>query len=586
MASLTEALAAAFDYYAAGRFAEAAELGRRILAAAPDQAAAAQATGAAWAALGRLADATQAFRRFVILRPGDGGGWSNLGAAAASNDPDAALAHYHRASACDPGTTDIWANFAAVSFRLRNYHLAEATAQRGVASDPAHGAALVNLAEAELALSGATVWAARATRAAPSSGQARLTLAAALGRAGKAEEAVDAARAALTLGPALVGGWENLALAAAKLPSPAAVPVARAALARVEILRRKEPAALARTAASVLLTLAAPEEALPWLDVALAAAPDDAGLAWNRATALLQAGRWAEGWRAFEARRRDDKAEPPWRAFGVPAWDGGSFAGRRLLLYAEQGLGDAVQMLRFVPLAAALGGDVILELQRPLVAAAQRAFGDRAQVIGRGDPLPSFDLECPLFSLPGLFGATPEMVPGAPACLPPDPARAASRRSAFAGDGLKVGLVWAGNPRFPDDRRRSPGLGPFLPLLRAAPHVRFYVLQQGPGRADLGRFDLPANLIDPGPAADIDDTLALAAHLDLIVSSCTLPTHLALAAGVPTWVLLSHAPDWRWLLGRDDSPWSPAARLFRQPVPGDWATPVAAMAAALLAKTA
>lgn len=639
MASLSEALAAAFDLYGAGRTAEAAELCRRILHAAPDQPAAAQIAGAALAALGRRAEAERAFRRFIVLRPGDGGGWANLGAVlvdapatfpsaaspsaaspsaasasssffsssdAAAADSASGLAPYRRALLCRPDDAAAWSNRAALSMRRGDRAGAVAAARAALVCDPACVDGLINLAEAAgsgagpASGPGAGLWALRAVRAAPLAAGGWAGLTAALGRAGRAAEAAAAGRRLLALDPARSAGWENLALASSKTGDAA---LCEAALSRAAAIDGAESVRRARAAASAFLALGRPLDALKELDAALAAAPDDAGLQWNRATALLQAGRWREGWAAFEHRRRDDRAEPPWRDLGVPTWDGRAFPGRRLLLYAEQGLGDAVQMLRFIPLAAALGGEIVLEVQPPLVAAARRTFqaeavfgagagaggGGPVRVVGRGDPLPPFDLECPLMSLPGLFGATPAHVPGDPASLPPDPARVARLRPATAGGsgGLKVGLAWAGNPRFPDDRRRSPGLATLLPLLRGAPHVRFYVLQQGPGRDDLRRTPAPANLIDPwttGPA-DVDDTLAVMAGLDLVVSSCTLPAHLATAAGTPLWLLLSHAPDWRWLLGRDDSPWAPSVRLFRQPAPGDWTTPVDRMTAALRAES-
>ena len=581
MASLTEALELAFDLYAAGRFAEAAEISRRILVAVPGQPAAAQVAGAALAALGRGADAAAAFRLLLVQLPAAAAGWSNLGGLAAT-PPDAALTAYRRAATCDPLLADAAANRAALLLRLGRRLEAAAAAKSALALDPAHAGAAVNLAESgdkTLRL----IWAARATGLAPGQAAARLAWAAALASAGRLQDAVQAARGAAALDPARVETWATLALASIKLND---LRLSERALARAATL---DVDAAAKTAVSVCLAAARPEAAIKWADRALVAAPDDAGLRWNRATALLQAGRWAEGWREFEARRRDDRAEPPWRDLGVPAWDGRPFPAKRLLLYAEQGLGDALQMFRFVPLAAALGGEVILEVQPPLVGLARRLAGPAA-VLARGEALPAFDLECPLMSLPGLFSATPDDMPGRAACLAPDPARLARWRDRLgaaggvAEIGPKVGLVWAGNPRFPDDARRSPGLAALRPLLAAHGSARFFILQMGDGRRELADADLPDNVIDLGAEiADLDDTLAIMALLDLVISSCTLPAHVAAAAGTPLWLLLSYAPDWRWLLGRDDTPWHPQARLYRQPQPGDWATPARRMAQDLAA---
>lgn len=570
MASLDEALDLAFELYAAGRHAETAELCRRILAAVPGHPAAAQAAGAALAALGRRRESAAAFRLLLAQAPAAAAGWSNLANVAELDD--AATAH-QRASICDPMLADAWANQAARLIALNRRDGAAAAARSGLQADPAHVAAMANLADAQTNGAARLRWAARAARLAPAMASARQGWAAALGASGRLAAAAGAAKVAAALDPALVLAWEALALTAIKLDD---LPTSDAALARAAAL---DPDGTAKTAVSVHLAAARPEQALACADSALRRAPTDEGLHWNRATALLQAGRWAEGWAAFERRRADDRAEPPWRNLGVPTWDGGRFPGRRLLLYAEQGLGDALQMLRFVPLAAALGGEVILEVQPPLVGLARRVVGPKT-VVARGDAPPPFDLECPLMSLPGKFGATPERMPGEAACLRPDPARVARWRERLALTAKpKVGLVWAGNPRFPDDARRSPGLAALRPLLTANPQVCFVILQMGEGRRDLARVALPADAIDLGAEiADLDDTLAIMTQLDLMISSCTLPAHVAAAAGTPLWLLLSFAPDWRWLLGREDTPWHPKARLFRQPRPGDWAEPAARMA--------
>jgi len=205
-----------------------------------------------------------------------------------------------------------------------------------------------------------------------------------------------------------------------------------------------------------------------------------------------------------------------------------------------------------------------------------------AQVIARGDPLPPFDLECPLMSLPRAFATVVDGVPADIPYLRPDPLRVARWRDRLGPHGaLRVGLVWAGNPRFPGDVERSPKLAGLRGLLDV-PGCRFYGLQMGPGRADLADAVLPDSFTDLGPEiADFADTAAIMANLDIVVSSCTGPAHLAGALGVPLWLALPFSPDWRWLTGRDDSPWYPTARLFRQPAPGDWSSVAGRMAAEL-----
>jgi len=249
---------------------------------------------------------------------------------------------------------------------------------------------------------------------------------------------------------------------------------------------------------------------------------------------------------------------------------GEDIAGRTILLYAEQGLGDTLQFVRYAPQVAARGARVLLEVQPPLVSVLSGLQGVE-RVIARGEPLPDFDVECPLMSLPRAFGTTLGNVPTAP-YLRPDSQRAAHWRERLrGGEGLKVGLVWAGNPRFPGDRLRSPRLEGLRAVLDV-PGVRFFGLQKGPGREDLERVPVPDGFTDLGPEIDdFADTAAIMANLDLVISSCTGPAHLAGALGVPLWVVLPYSPDWRWLTAREDSPWYPTARLFRQSRVGDWA---------------
>lgn len=312
---------------------------------------------------------------------------------------------------------------------------------------------------------------------------------------------------------------------------------------------------------------------------AIALNPDHVGARWNMSLLLLLMGDYAAGWREYEWRWR--RPATPLRQCPEARWDGRPLDGAAILLHAEQGFGDTIQFLRYVPLVAAQGGRVILEVQPELRSLVQGLDGV-ASVHGRGDPLPPFDVECPLMSLPLAFGTLLDRVPGAVPYLRPDPAMAARWGERLGdGPGPKVGLVWAGNPLFRGDRSRSPGLRALQPLLDL-PDIRFFGLQMGAGRRDLPPAGGPSGFVDLGPEIhDFADTAAIMANLDLVVSSCTAPAHLAGSLGVPVWVALPFAPDWRWLLERADSPWYPTARLFRQPAPGDWATPFMAMAEAL-----
>lgn len=328
-----------------------------------------------------------------------------------------------------------------------------------------------------------------------------------------------------------------------------------------------------------------PSVAIARFDRTLALDPDYAEARWNRARQRLTLGDWARGWQDFEARRETPKFIPTLYHPGTPVWRGEPIAGKTLLLHAEQGRGDSIQFLRWARLCADRGATVVLDVEADLVALFE-SHDPRITVVARSANPPPHDLNCPLPSLPAIFQATEASLP-TPPYLFADPARIqawAAKTSALEGL-LKVGLIWAGNPDFSEDRLRSPRLPAFLPLL-ALKGVQFFGLQMGDGRKDLDGLTLPSSFTDLGGFTDFADTAAALAHMDLIISSCTGPAHLAGALGRPLWIALSHVADWRWMRGRDDTPWYPQARLFRQPRPGDWAGVVTSIATALSALAA
>lgn len=324
-----------------------------------------------------------------------------------------------------------------------------------------------------------------------------------------------------------------------------------------------------------LSDLGRPAEALACYDRALAIRPDDVSAHFGRSRPLLLRGEYAEGWREFEWRRRGGTAEAiKLRGFAQPQWQGEDVAGKTLLLHAEQGFGDTLQFCRYASLVGATAR-VILEVQPPLVRLCSSLAGV-AQVVARGEPPPAFDLHCPLMSLPLAVGTTLDTIPSEVPYLAADPELVAGWRERLAGlDGLQVGLVWAGSLR-PEpelsaiDRRRSITLAMMAPLGEAS-GVSFISLQKRePGaqsaNAELGLalHDFTANL------QDFADTAALIEALDLVISVDTSVAHLAGALGKPIWLLNRFDTCWRWLLDRDDSPWYPQLRQFRQPRPGDW----------------
>jgi hypothetical protein len=296
----------------------------------------------------------------------------------------------------------------------------------------------------------------------------------------------------------------------------------------------------------------------------------------------LVSGNFTEGWKNYELRWNDAPLHR--RDFEQPQWRGEPLNGARILIHAEQGYGDTLQFLRYVPMVRAAGGTVILEVQSRLRRLAAALTGV-AQVVCQGDPLPAFDWQCPLLSLPLAFGTTLETIPAqTPYLSIPEEAHEKMDALLWPKDGLRVGLIWNGNPTFLHDRYRfrSIPLPLFRPIFEIA-GLHLFSLQVGEATAQLAQA--PGNLIDLSPSvSDMADTAAQIAKLDLVISADTSVPHLAAALGIPTWVLMPYSPDWRWLQEREDCPWYPSMRLFRQSQPGEWEPVMQRVRSALMVK--
>jgi hypothetical protein len=265
--------------------------------------------------------------------------------------------------------------------------------------------------------------------------------------------------------------------------------------------------------------------------------------------------------------------------FQAPAWDGRDLRGQTILLYAEQGHGDVIHFIRYVPWVAAKGARVLLACPFNLHELVRHVQG-LDQLLGPGEPIPRIDTHAALMSLPYLFQTTLESIPAKVPYLPIPSAERFPISAEPAGE-LKVGLVWSGGNAYPKNRIRSISLDQLLPLLRL-PGIRFLSLQCGPPSADLKNLPADMHVEDLGSRVrDFADTAAAMGQMDLVISVCTSTLHLAGALALPVWGLLTYAPCWRWMLGRSDSPWYPTMTLFRQPRPGDWAGAIAHMEASL-----
>jgi Tfp pilus assembly protein PilF len=296
---------------------------------------------------------------------------------------------------------------------------------------------------------------------------------------------------------------------------------------------------------------------------ALTLSPDYAPAHCGAAILALLRGDYTTGSAQLEWRWRLETIKP--RHFKQPAWQGQRLGGKTMFLHAEQGLGDTIQFLRFVPDAIRSGARVLLEVPEVLQRLAASLDCD-CDVVSRGQPLPSFDVHCPLVSLPHRLGVTLADLPGRISHLRADPAAIArwSRRLCAAGDPLKIGIVWAGNPKHPQDRYRSIAPERLASLLEQ-PGTRFYSLQK---TEQTSLREVEDKFIDIAPELpDLAETAAALFNLDLVITVDTATAHLAGALGRH---LLPFMPDWRWLLERADSPWYPTLRLFRQSALGDW----------------
>jgi tetratricopeptide (TPR) repeat protein len=312
------------------------------------------------------------------------------------------------------------------------------------------------------------------------------------------------------------------------------------------------------------------DEAIAACEAAIALRPDFAQAHWNQTVAALLAGDFALGFRKYEWRKRHDRFRRDFVDLPGPQWDGSNPAGRTILVHAEQGLGDTIQFARYLPLIAALGGHAVLACERPLI---PLLAGIDATVVPKDAVPPAYDCWIDQMSLPRVFGTRLGTIPMPGGYLHADPARVAAWR-AFLPCGPNVGLAWAGNPAHSNDSRRSiPAAA--LDRILAVPGINFVNLQVGPRADDIGLADLSPLL------GDYADTAALIAVLDLLITVDTSVAHVAGALGRPAWVLLPYAPDWRWLLGRDDTPWYASVRLFRQPRSGDWDAVIATVVGAL-----
>ena len=516
------------------RMDEALALCERALRRDPRDAEVLNVRGTVHLETGRFADALASYDQALAIEAGQPEVWNNRGIALLRlGRRDESLASFDKALALAPGYSEAWSNRGNALSEMKRAAEALDSYDRSLA----------------LRTDNAEAWNNRGN---------------ALRELGHFAESLASHNRALALRP----DWpEALANAANALCTLDRYDEALAVCEKVLRLKPDYPEAL-NTRGNALLETNWIADALTSFTAAHALRPDYAVAHLNDGICRLLSGDLARGWEEYEWRWKSRDAG---RGFEPPQWDGKqSLAGKTILLHAEQGFGDTIQFVRYASLVAERGATVVLEVQ-PSLKTLLAGLNGVSALVARGDSLPSFDLHCPLLSLPHAFATTLDSIPADIPYLR-SPVAGLAKWSSRIGTlaGTKVGLVWTGSKGHKNDHRRSIALARLLPPLAGA-GVSLVSLQKEVGAEDRALIARDGHLHHWGDdIADFADTAALVSLMDIVVTVDTSVAHLAGALGKPVWILLPFAPDWRWMLQREDSPWYPTARLFRQSSLGDW----------------
>ncbi len=522
---------------------------------------------------GHLNEALACHRRASVLLPDDADSYRGLAFVLASqNQLDEAMAGYRRALELNPNDAEVTYSLGVLSMRLKKPDEAAAWYRQALALNPDFAEAHNNLGailEEQNQWAEALACHREALRIKPDYAEAHNNLGVVLMRQDKLHEAAACYRQALALKPDYTDALGNLALTLLMLHDLDESLVCY----RRALTLRPENAVAHFNMAFALVEQHKFDDALAEYERAMELQADYAEAHFNHSLTLLLTGRFAEAWAEYEWRFRRPGQEEP--TLPQPRWTGDSLAGRTILLRSEQGLGDAMQFVRYAELVKRQGGRVIVECEASLarlLASCPAVSG----VLVKGQPAPRFDVHIPQLSLPGIFGTSLDSIPAQVPYLFPGAELLAQWKEELDAEAashprpLKIGIAWQGNPANPLDRFRSIPLKHFAGIA-ATPGVQVYSLQAGAGREQLTALADRSSIVDLGDRlGDFYNTAAIVRNLDLVITCDSAPAHLAGALGVPVWTALTFAPDWRWLLARGDCPWYPTMRLFRQERFGDW----------------
>jgi tetratricopeptide (TPR) repeat protein len=523
----------------AGRFQEALSCYRRTIALATDCAPAYFNMGLLFIAQALYPEALAALQQAIALAPGLAEAHNNLGIVLQALQRSAeALACFQRAVQENPDYSEAWCNMGRLLFAQQRWDDAIPFFEKALALKPTYVAALHNLGlchHKKRDLERAETCYRKVLALSPDHHPAHL----------------DMGNTFLDRGdmPGMAA-WYRKALELAPNDTEAFVNVGR-----------------------MLRDQGQWEEALACYDKALQRDPGHVEAHFSRALIYLALGRFREGWKAYEWRLQisdwSKKAYP--HRLRTPRWNGEPFVGRTLLVHHEQGFGDTLQFVRYLPMVKARGGTVVFEVPGALKVLLMGIPGadDILELSPTGASRRAYDLHIPLLSLPGLFGTTLESIPAQVPYLAADPAKVSAWAKRIDGNLFRIGIVWAASNWNAKLAEKSCPISHFLPLAET-PGVQIVGLQKNPAANDLAAA-AAAGIRNYGEEfADFSDTAAAIANLDLVISVDTAAAHLAGAMGKPVWVVLPCVADWRWLLNREDSPWYPAMRLYRQPRPRAW----------------
>lgn len=557
-------LSRAIRAHQAGDLGAAARIYDEILRHDPDHADALHLSGVVAFQRGRMDDAVDLIKKAVEIDGRQAAYHANLGRVLqASGRSEDAVQSYEQAIDLEPETAVLHSDRAAALISLERFDDARTDCQHALELDAGLSEAHLNLGLVLLhdGNAGQAVDSLhRAAKLAPGNGFAQFHHGVALQAAGCGSEAAASYRRVIDIDPGHAEAHCNLGnihkddgdFAAAEAEYRAAIAI-NPTLAQVH-----------SNLGVVLHELADQDGALACFERALELAPEDAEIHRNRAVILLFTGRFAEGWQENEWRWKTRHFATIRRDMGVPRWDGGDLSGRTILIRAEQGYGDTLQFMRYLPLVAARGGDVVFECPAELAGLAQDLVG-AGRVVADASSVADIDCHAPLLSLPGIFATDLSNIPADIPYLSAEEVRIPDEER-----GLRVGVAWRGSTAFKRDRIRSMGLG-VLSTLFDTPGVSFVSLQKDGGPADLAEHGLAGMVRDDTAAwQDFSQTAAVIHGLDLVIAPDTAIAHLAGALGKPVWAMLPYVADWRWMADRDDTPWYPTMRLFRQNSPGDW----------------